>query len=219
MSTAVPTFTLPSKSWIAVISIFQITALSVTIFRVYHRFKTSRMWWDDHVVVVVFMLDALGFINFWYGYSHHFDKLYQDGRLLLNFFFTSLFQFSTVWLTRVSLALSIARIFPNGHRARRISAALTIIFILNLIITVTVLNVTCQGGGVPWWKVTAKYCGKGPKKVFVGGVVSIILQILSDIVLTATPLVILWRVNLPSRSKRVIRFRSTQDSCQNLALL
>ncbi|EDR01473.1 uncharacterized protein LACBIDRAFT_295579 [Laccaria bicolor S238N-H82] len=133
------------------------------------------------------------------------DKLYQDGRLLLNFFFTSLFQFSTVWLTRVSLALSIARIFPNGHRARRISAALTIIFILNLITTVTVLNVTCQGGGVPWWKVTAKYCGKGPKKVFVGGVVSIILQILSDIVLTATPLVILWRVNLPSRSKRVIR--------------
>ncbi|KIJ91678.1 hypothetical protein K443DRAFT_475078 [Laccaria amethystina LaAM-08-1] len=32
-----------------------------------------------------------------------------------------------------------------------------------------------------------------------------ILQILSDVVLIATPLVILWRVNLPLRSKRVIR--------------
>ncbi|KIJ91679.1 hypothetical protein K443DRAFT_14202 [Laccaria amethystina LaAM-08-1] len=202
---ASPTLTLSSKSWIAIVSVFQITALSVTIFRVYHRFKTSRMWWDDYVVVLVFMLDTLGFVNVWYGYSHHFDTFYLDGRLLFNFFLTYVFQFSTVWLTRVSLALSIARIFPKGHRARRISAALAIIFILNLIITVTVLNMTCQGGGVSWWKVTGKYCGKGPKRVFVGGVVSIILEILSDVVLTATPLAILWRVNLPLRSKRVIR--------------
>ncbi|KIJ99125.1 hypothetical protein K443DRAFT_624827 [Laccaria amethystina LaAM-08-1] len=31
------------------------------------------------------------------------------------------------------------------------------------------------------------------------------VQMLSDVVVTATPLVILWRVNLPSRSKHVIR--------------
>ena len=31
------------------------------------------------------------------------------------------------------------------------------------------------------------------------------VQMLSDIALTITPLVILWRVNLPSRSKLVIR--------------
>ncbi|KIJ99124.1 hypothetical protein K443DRAFT_624818 [Laccaria amethystina LaAM-08-1] len=71
---AIPTLTLPSKSWMAVVSALQITALSVTIFRVYHRFKTSHMWWDDYVVVMVFILDALGLVNVWYGYSHHCES-------------------------------------------------------------------------------------------------------------------------------------------------
>jgi hypothetical protein len=147
------------------------------------------------------------------------NKFYQDGRL----FFTnsqrcgklSLFKISGTFyshyrLTHVNLALSIARIFSKGHRARDISAAFAIIFILNLIITVTALNVSCQGG--MGWKVTGKHC----IKVFLLGVSWIIgmsdftthvgheltSMIKSDIMLIATPLVILSHVNLPSCSKR-----------------
>lgn len=76
--------------------------------------------------------------------------------------------------SRISLALSLARIFPRGHVARRLSLCISGLCFLFFSITIALTIGLCQGGGRPWYRIDPHYCKKGPKRIPVNGIVAVL---------------------------------------------
>lgn len=75
--------------------------------------------------------------------------------------------------SRISLALSLARLFPPGHVARRLSLCIGGLCFFFFIIIIALTVGLCQGGGRPWYRIDPHYCKKGPKRIPVSGIVGV----------------------------------------------
>lgn len=54
-----------SHWFLAFATIFHMLALFSTLFRIVYRLRTSRMWWDDYMVVLPLVMDAIYFASLW----------------------------------------------------------------------------------------------------------------------------------------------------------
>jgi hypothetical protein len=134
--------------------------------------------------------------------------------------------FNIFWTSRISLALSVARVFPAGTVARKSLIAMAALFFG--------FGVFVSAGGAylcltsppiyPADKMVIpeyKNCQHGDLRyTLVGGVTaasasfilafrmersySLVVEFLSDIIGTITPLVFLWRISLPPKERRLV---------------
>lgn len=75
---------------------------------------------------------------------------------------------------RISMALSLARIFPPGHLARKLSIFLSGGFVsLFFVVTGLVIGL-CQGRGLPWHTIDPNNCKTGSLHIPIPGLVGIV---------------------------------------------
>lgn len=62
--------------------------------------------------------------------------------------------------SRVSIALSFARVFPVSHKAHRWAFFLAVICILSYLCCVFILTFECPSEDAPWYETVASHCHK-----------------------------------------------------------
>jgi len=193
--------------WAVFASVFHILGLVSTVLRLLHRLRTSRMWWDDYLVVFPLILDTINFASLWVLYSYQS----KEGTTLLpptgiSSFWASIFIFlSVVWLSRASIALSLARVFPAFHIARRSAFFLAVICILSYLCCIFILTFECPSVDAPWYETVAAHCHKTGTSFLVRDVGSA-LDLTVDGIFVLFPIITLWKVKLPRNLRRIIIF-------------
>ncbi|KDR75568.1 hypothetical protein GALMADRAFT_97249 [Galerina marginata CBS 339.88] len=189
---------LPPQSqlgWEISITLLHFLALSTTVVRVGHRLRTKLAWWDDYVVLIPLVCDFMFILLFWLQFKT--DKiswlLPESNAFLFSWWFTSFLASSIIWFSRISLSLSIARLFLPGHLCRKCALGFAIILFLFYLAYLLIITLGCRG--TPWWQLDETACIIS-KDSFV--------DFSSDIVLVAAPLYILWNISFPSTQRILI---------------
>ncbi|CAA7260466.1 unnamed protein product [Cyclocybe aegerita] len=196
-------FSFPPQSfvvWGVILSLLHLIAIGSTVFRIVHRYRTKKLWWDDYLAFIPLTMDCALFIQLWCRFSR---KFVSRDRMIESFWLASFLFLSVVWFSRMSLSLSVARIFPQRHKARRGGFILAVTFLLyaGSIILVTL---TCRGGGRTWYRMESKHCLRTRTGHYIGGLTATALDIAADAALIVYPLYVFWRVRLPRNQKRLV---------------
>ena len=108
--------------------------------------------------------------------------------------------------SRLSISLSIARIFPNKHVCRRVAYGLAIIVSLIYAGDLLISALVCRSNDGPWYDlgVNHKNCLSRRGMPLRSVVVATAMDFIADILLIAAPLTMLWKVKLPKKERRLI---------------
>ncbi|KAJ3510819.1 hypothetical protein NLJ89_g4460 [Agrocybe chaxingu] len=157
------------------------------------------------MVALALTVDLAYFILLWVKYRNEKITWFmpQDQVFILSTWFISFLYFTVVWISRISLALSLARIFLPGERYRAwtIRFAILLVFVYTGIVLVTTF--TCPGS--PWWQLDYSKCittSLGTRDL--GTIISVVCDVVVDVALVAAPLLMLWRIDLPRRERTLI---------------
>jgi len=105
--------------------------------------------------------------------------------------------FPVLWLSRLSMILSLARMLPPGFRARKIPYILGIIFfLLGIILSLQTVIVCTKDES--WHHLPAVQC------TGTSWISSFTCDILADVLLTILPIHFLWRAQLPKSQRRLV---------------
>ncbi|PFH50301.1 hypothetical protein AMATHDRAFT_177362 [Amanita thiersii Skay4041] len=173
-------------------------SISSTTFRLIHRKLVHRWWWDDYFVLWALLLDIVLLFSLW-ARAVTSGLLAGDLPKVIFCWMTILSCQGTTWTGRISLALSIARIFPPQHRYYRFSILLsTLIATLGITcLIVTVVSVSINDG---WSRIhpiqlrITESCGH----------VLLAADLTSDVLLATASLRIFWHLKLPRTQRRLI---------------
>ncbi|KAF8806639.1 hypothetical protein BYT27DRAFT_6634168 [Phlegmacium glaucopus] len=196
-------------AWALFASLFHIVALLSTVSRLVHRLRTSRMWWDDYMVVLPLCTNTVYFASLWVLYNIQYNLGEGSDEDMppptgISSFWVSQFVFlSVIWPCRISIALTLARVFPAFHKARRSAFFLAVMCFLSYLCCVFILTFECPNEDASWYKSVASDCHK-TGRIFVGGIVAITLDVLMDSALILFPIITLWKVKLPQNLRRII---------------
>ncbi|KAF5322893.1 hypothetical protein D9619_002199 [Psilocybe cf. subviscida] len=184
--------------WKVCVTILHCVAIAVSAFRIWLRYRSSRVWWDDYLVVVPMLFDIF--------YCVTLLAIPPPGPSLESIvkasnYWLSLFpSFTVAWLTRICFLLLLARLFPPRHIYRRITLGLTAIFSLTYLTLIALSVPRCDGVHlVPPPGSLGKRC-KMAQKISARLVFGLTTDLLSDLILVVWPLLMLYRVKL-SRPK------------------
>ncbi|KAF8886295.1 hypothetical protein BD779DRAFT_625184 [Infundibulicybe gibba] len=173
--------------WRICLTSFHIIAVLSTVSRLYRRAFTHRWWWDDTFACPALMADCVYLGTLWAlpGPSH--APTTQTWALL---FKTIPFTFLLCFV-RVSLALSIARIFPSRQATRRITICLAVAIALAYGTVATLLGVFYR---LPHADISTQRIT----------LATICIDVISDSFLVAIPLITLWNIKLPRNQRRLV---------------
>ncbi|KAF8868538.1 hypothetical protein CPB84DRAFT_1695962, partial [Gymnopilus junonius] len=173
-------------------------AIFMTVFRVYHRTRTRRMWWDDFMASLSMLVDTAYISVLWLAYAGSLLQTYNS--LVARYWLSTMLFLLIVWMARISLALTIPRIFSPKDTTRRFAVGLALLLMTLCLVTITQSAVICSkrlaSSTVPVCCVLIAY----PASIF------------SDALLVAVPLYKLWSVRLPRKQRRLILICFTAGS-------
>ncbi|KAF8901917.1 hypothetical protein CPB84DRAFT_1846622 [Gymnopilus junonius] len=177
---------LPPQSylgWKVSISIMHAIVAGTTIYRLVHRFQFHRAWWDDYLVTFPLVLNIVYCLLAWFRFAHRVvdTSTASQAFRVLNSYWLSLLPYQlSIWSSKAVLALSLARIFPKGHGARRWSYWLVIMI----------------------YETT--HCATGNGRTIFSIIFLVMACIFGDILLIGSPLALFWRVKLPPIERRLV---------------
>ncbi|KAF8960243.1 hypothetical protein BDZ97DRAFT_1329485 [Flammula alnicola] len=201
---------LPPQSYIAwkvSMTILHSLGFVATVFRLVHRFRINRLWWDDYVVFFPFAIDIAYAILPWFRFTHRITDLTTASRTLkiLSTVWLSLFPYLLiVWATKIALALSLGRIFPSQHPARLWSFFLVVIMVICCISLILISALTCTYTSSLMTLYDISHCVTGIGGFPLQTILIIVESMLCDVLLFISPLVLFWRVKLPPRERHLI---------------
>ncbi|KAK7443264.1 hypothetical protein VKT23_015861 [Stygiomarasmius scandens] len=185
----------PGTPWGVALSLGHVIALSSTIYRITYRYRIRRLWWDDYFATVAQLFDLPYSMILWPRLKLNSSKRTSTAQIVF-YFMASVCYFSILWCARISMALSIARIFPPGH-IRRYTIAMAIGFGTIGLGLILQLSIVC-GINTEWHQVPGAHChGIQWASSFSG-------DMIGDILLIFTPLVLLWRIRLAQSARLLI---------------
>ncbi|PPQ81574.1 hypothetical protein CVT25_013417 [Psilocybe cyanescens] len=168
---------LPGRSylgWKIVITLFHLMSGSSTIYRLVHRYRIRRLWWDDYILLGALVLDFVYWPIYW------------------------------ARATRAATALAFARIFPPRHAARRWAFTLVIFMVLTGLATLLFTTLTCKAASALLVAAEMTHCMVVFKYVHLKHVLFFLADLVCDSLLIITPLVVFWRIKLPPTKRRLI---------------
>ncbi|KDR69776.1 hypothetical protein GALMADRAFT_145177 [Galerina marginata CBS 339.88] len=201
--------TLPLQSypgWKVSISILHVVAISSAVYRLVHRFRIRRTWWDDYMVFVPLVLDIAYWATFFVRFPHRIEggRPAGDGRVLESYWIV-LFPYSIiVWTTRISLSLSLARIFPWKHPARLWSFILAGIMALSCIACILISTLSCTERSSLIILSEPRQCALNISGFPFQNIYVFANDSFGDILLIISPLILFWRLKLPRQERRLI---------------
>ncbi|KAF8875374.1 hypothetical protein BD779DRAFT_1412500, partial [Infundibulicybe gibba] len=184
-----------------VVSILHILAIGSTVFRLWQRYTSQRLWHDDYIALLAVITDCVFFVVL-----HVWTR-----RTTITFYWISAVCFLLVsWCVvtaspslllsaRVSLALAIARIFPPGRAIRRFTIGMAWAF--GLLGTLNTLGIIISCGCNTSWHNSPQVQCDLPKAM---STAAFCANVISDALLVFTPLRMLWQVKLPDEQRRLI---------------
>ncbi|KAF8905751.1 hypothetical protein CPB84DRAFT_1823099 [Gymnopilus junonius] len=198
--------TLPTQNqlaWKISITLLHFLAFSSTLVRIGHRWRTRRAWWDDYIVVIPWCFDIIYIVTMWAKYKNHdisWDIPDPSG-FIYSAWFDSFLYFSEIWFSRISMTLSVARIFLPGHPYRIWAFGFVVVLFLLYLASLLIATFSCRG--TPWWDLNFNNCVSTPSGADVGTIVGVTVDFAADIVLVAAPLIMFWKIDFP-RQERVL---------------
>jgi len=179
-----------------IVTVIHGLAICLTSLRLYHRYKISRLWWDDCVAAVAGIIDCVVILDLWAGDNRPKNI---SSELIVRFKIGFLSIVSVEWATRIALALGFARIFPPGEKPRIYAISLVILFLF-LFIAVVIQTVLFCTNDTAWISYSFIKCD------FHGELLFFLLSanLFSDFLLVFSPLYVLRRLRLPDSQRRLI---------------
>ncbi|KAF8806687.1 hypothetical protein BYT27DRAFT_7242893 [Phlegmacium glaucopus] len=189
-------------AWQVSMTLLQLLAMGMTIFRLVHRWRSHRLWWDDYVVCLPPCLECILVVQIWLKF-HQANGVVKINPAIESFWMGAFIYYTILWSCRVALALTLTRIFPPGRRTRQYTLGLAIGFVGTYLGCMIFLMITCRSPQSRY-HIRVEYCKTTKNGGFVGSYEFLILDSLSDILLIASPVYMLWRVKLPKSQRRII---------------
>ncbi|KAF8901921.1 hypothetical protein CPB84DRAFT_1777023 [Gymnopilus junonius] len=186
--------TLPPQSylgWKVSVTVLQALAICSAIYRLAHRIRIRRAWWDDYIVFIPLVLEAVYCPLFWVQFRRRGDTTSLASRVSRSYWLSTIPFMTILWSTRIALSLSLARLFPKKHAARLWSFVLVVVMIVSGISCLLVSALTCHRSlGANGFPVRTLY-------IFAE-------DFTSDALLILSPTILFRRLKLPRRERIII---------------
>ncbi|KAJ7017550.1 hypothetical protein C8F04DRAFT_1155496 [Mycena alexandri] len=181
------------------------SAMVVTYFRLFDRYRRGKLWWDDFWAFVC-TLCAIFFITVTLLHIQSPSPLKENVQVIVFYMCGGSF-YAVIWTARLSILFTIIRL--SYGRMRRLLCRLAMAFFVTCVILIAQVLWTCQVE--PGWKdIPAPHCDLGLKIA----IAQLISDVLSDVILIAAPMHLVWRVQLQRGLKLRLRavFAATSTS-------
>ncbi|KAJ4490407.1 hypothetical protein J3R30DRAFT_3277847 [Lentinula aciculospora] len=176
-------------------------AQTLTLFRIYIRCKSKRLWWDDAWALLTMFLSLLLVIAMWIrtdipglGPLNQSHSARIVGYWLVSISFTC-----TLWSARISLIFSVIRLIPPLFILRRVSEWTAVIFILMWAGSLAQKTYICASDRA-WYQLAAPQCHLGTDVA----IVELVTDLFADIALAVIPIRLLAGVGLSSDKRRML---------------
>ncbi|TFK36604.1 hypothetical protein BDQ12DRAFT_654354 [Crucibulum laeve] len=178
----------------AIIVTFHSLAILSTVFRLAHRYRTRRLWWDDWwAFIAVISTIALMIVYLALPWAKIiFGPISVYNRTL----WTTLILFTTaLWSARLSVAVTIVRLLPPATLVRRIAVGVSCCFVVFWAALLVQKIFLCGTVTVTHWVCPI------PRST---GYLELATDITADLWLVLSPVYMLVHMRLPRRHKRLI---------------
>ncbi|TFK62558.1 hypothetical protein BDN72DRAFT_848539 [Pluteus cervinus] len=185
--------------WKGVNATAHLIAMSATIFRLHHRYRLRRLWWDDYWAALA-LLFSFGYFTTVFMRKEPGDPTLGQKKAVAIFWMTTLFFPCEVWSARMSLAFSIIRLIPERaiFRRRCMYALATIFGMMWLALLLQKLWV-CVGDS-SWTHNAMVQCYLGNAI----GIITLCTDVISDTCLIVIPLFMLQEIRIPAGQRRLL---------------
>ncbi|KAJ7018954.1 hypothetical protein C8F04DRAFT_1324694 [Mycena alexandri] len=171
-------------------------ACLVTYFRLYVRYRRGKLWWDDFWVFIC-TLCAITFVAASLLHVQNPGTLKQNVKVSV-YYMCAQFFYAVVWTARISILFTVIRL--SFGRMRRLLFWVAIAFFGTWGILFAQVWWVCERQ--PGWKAMATpQCALGLDVA----IAQLITDVLSDLILIAAPMHLLWRVQLQRGLKLRLR--------------
>jgi len=184
-------------AWRGVCATFHLIAISATIFRLVHRHRLRRLWWDDYWAGIALVF-SLGYFGSMWLRREPLDKSLSKNTMIVTFWLTTLTFPCEVWSARLSIAFSIVRLVPERTTYRRWLYGLTVLFGMMWLGLLLQKMYSCAGNS-RWHNNVQVQCFLGDPV----GIVTLTTDIISDTCLILIPLHLLRPVRLLPAQRRL----------------
>ncbi|KAF8957359.1 hypothetical protein BDZ97DRAFT_113498 [Flammula alnicola] len=186
--------------WKVCITLLHLLSISCTIIRIGHQCRIGHLWWDDHLVGMIVVVDCIYLITMWLRLKNGDLSWNTPGpnTFMYSEWFAGFLYYTVLW---ICIALSVAKIFLPGHPFRR----LTFYFIglLFLFYLTNILTMTFSCPGSPWWQLKFQNCMAFASGASIDTVIGATLDFTADAILVIAPVMMLWRIKFPP-SQRIL---------------
>jgi len=171
------------KPFRPVLTIVHALAILITVLRLARRWHIKRLWWDD-IWAFLSLLFAVSALTVLWVLGDPKDPTNIDLFEQL----TTVFYTSALWSARISMGVAIVRFLPPPYWMRRFTMAVTVLFGLIWIISLTEKS---------------QVCGNPCSTVKIG-ILETTTDIAADMLLIGIPLCLFWNMKLPGNQRKLL---------------
>ncbi|KAI6117863.1 hypothetical protein EDD16DRAFT_1586563 [Pisolithus croceorrhizus] len=178
-------------------AVLEVIGLLLAIFRFWFRFRIRRLWWEDAWAFSAFLF-AISYLTGTSLYVRYERPTSTVGYWMSTFSFNPM-----IWLVRHSTLFSVARIIYPSLILRRIVLGIALVFFLLFIsFMATKLWYFCHDLS---WMNNTLFFGNALLPLDARlDIFELTTDFITDAILIALPLKLLWSVKLPTRQRRMI---------------
>ncbi|KAF8662797.1 hypothetical protein AX16_001081 [Volvariella volvacea WC 439] len=185
-------------AWRGIAVTLHAIADAATVFRLVHRYRLRRLWWDDYWAGIALAIN-IAYLTTVGLRRDPSDADFSRQTAVVVFWMTAILFPSVVWAARMSISMSIIRLVPEQTMARRLLYIMASAFFLTwmglLFHKVGICAKTTE-----WHYNRAVQCYLGSTV----GIVTLVTDVVSDALLIIVPLNMLRRVRLPKGQQRLL---------------
>ncbi|TFK20285.1 hypothetical protein FA15DRAFT_659196 [Coprinopsis marcescibilis] len=189
-------------AWKACTELLHILAIIATVYRLVYRFKFSRLWWDDYLVVVPLLGDLVYSTAVLIKFQDANPSPGDQAKPIFSYWLSTFLFLLIVWSTRMVLSLSLSRVFPDKHPGRIVGLGMTALFGLTFLSAVLVTTLTCETLG--FVKSKDDRCIHGVNGYNIKALYMPLTDFISDILLVMTSVFFLSRLPLSQTERYLI---------------
>ncbi|KAF9565846.1 hypothetical protein CPC08DRAFT_815094 [Agrocybe pediades] len=181
-------------------TLVQLFGICLTVSRLKSRRATLRIWWDDYAAAVAAFFDLAYVPLMWISYAGPGSVVNSPKSLLGRYILGLQLGFISIWAARISISLTIARIFAPGDLTRTFAIAMAYLCVFFFLILSILYTADCYSRMHLTEDLTTAYCIRTLSKRLTISIATLI----TDTCLLATPLYSLWRLRLPYKQRRLV---------------
>ncbi|KAH7928865.1 hypothetical protein BV22DRAFT_1126223 [Leucogyrophana mollusca] len=175
-------------------TVLQALAILLTVWRLWYRVSIRRFAWDDGWAAASMLCDIGFLITDWFRLK---GCIWSCKYSIFVYWVYSIGFECSIWAARMSILCSIMRLMAPSKRSRRISVICITLFAL-MWCGIVVQTVLKCGSGWFYGSTGAIWC---PFSLVVD-IYELAIDVVSDAILVALSLRLLWSVKLPHKSQR-----------------